>query len=73
MEVRPATGRDLAALAELFGSVDEAVQGRPTRLDAAAVEGWLQTVSLETNTWLLEDNGVLDGAAFAELHGVRGV
>lgn len=72
MKVRPATRGDLAALAELFGSVEEAITGRPSRLDAVAVEGWLQTISFETNTWLYEEDGRLVAAAFAQCFDERG-
>lgn len=72
MKVRPATREDLAAVAELFGSVEEAVTGRPSRLDATAVDGWLHTISFETNTWLFEEDGRLVAGAFAQCFGARG-
>jgi mycothiol synthase len=72
MNIRAATRDDLAAIAEIFGSVEEAVNERPTRLDAAAVDGWLHTISFETNTWLFEDEGQLVAAAFAQCFGERG-
>jgi GNAT superfamily N-acetyltransferase len=72
VNIRPATRDDLAVVAELFGSVEEAVSGRPTQLDAAAVEGWLHTISFETNTWLFEEGGELVAAAFAQCFGQRG-
>jgi GNAT superfamily N-acetyltransferase len=72
VNVRPATRDDLAAIAELFGLVEEAVNGRPTQLDAAAVEGWLHTISFETNTWLLEEDGRLVAGGFAQCFGKRG-
>jgi mycothiol synthase len=72
VNVRAATRDDLAAIAELFGSVEEAVNGRPSRLDAAAVDGWLHTISFETNTWLFEEEGQLVAAAFAQRFGERG-
>jgi mycothiol synthase len=55
VNVRPATRDDLPAIAELFASVEEAVNGRASRLDASAVDGWLHTISFETNTWLFEE------------------
>lgn len=73
MNVRPATRGDLAAIAELFGTADTAATGRPSRIDADAVDGWLQTIAFETNTWLFEEDGKLAAAAFAQLHGTRGV
>jgi mycothiol synthase len=72
MNVRPATRDDLTAIAELFGSVEEAVSERPSRLDAAAVDGWLHTISFETNTWLFEEEGQLVAGAFAQCFGERG-
>lgn len=72
MNVRPATRDDLAAIAELFGSVEEAVNGRPSQLDASAVDGWLHTISFETNTWLFEEDGLLVAGAFAQCFGDRG-
>ena len=72
MNTRPATKDDLAAIAELFGSVEEAVTGCPSRLDAMVVEGWLQTISFETNTWLLEEDGQLVAGAFAQTFDRRG-
>ena len=72
MNVRPATRDDLPAIAELFGSVEEAVSGRRSRLDATAVDGWLHTISFETNTWLFEEGGQLVAGAFAQCFGDRG-
>jgi mycothiol synthase len=69
--VRPATRDDLAAIAELFGSVEEAIYGRPSRLSAAVVEGWFQTTTYETSTWLFEEEGVLVAAGFAQSFGER--
>jgi hypothetical protein len=37
MNIRPATKEDAAAFAELFGSVEEAVLGRPSTLDEQTV------------------------------------
>jgi mycothiol synthase len=72
MSFRLARRDDLAAIAELFGSVEEAVIGRPSRLDAITVEGWLHTIAFETNTWLLEEDGRLLAGAFAQTFGRRG-
>lgn len=68
MKVRPARREDYAALAELFASADEAVSGRSSPIDEEAVDGWLLTVALGTNTWLFEENETLVAAAFARLH-----
>jgi mycothiol synthase len=72
MNVRPATRDDFEAIADVFRAADEAVSGRPSSIDVDAVDGWLQTISLETNTWLLEENGSVVGAAFAQLFGELG-
>lgn len=73
MDVRPATNEDLETLAEIFASVDSAVTGRPSPLDAGSVRDWLQGIPLETNTWLIEEDGTPLAAAFAQLRGGRGV
>jgi mycothiol synthase len=72
VNVRPATRDDLPAIADVFGSVEEAVNGRPSRLDALAVEGWLHTIAFETNTWLFEEDGEAVAGAFAQAFGARG-
>jgi len=72
VNVRPATKSDFPAIAELFRSADEAVTRRSSSIDADSVDGWLQTIALETNTWLLEDGGDLVAGAFAQLFGDRG-
>jgi ribosomal protein S18 acetylase RimI-like enzyme len=63
---------DAAAVAELFGAVEEALLGRPSELDAHAVHGWWQAIAFETNTWLCEEDGMLLAAAFARAFGDRG-
>jgi len=72
VNVRPATQSDYAAIAELFRSVEAELLPRPTDLTADVVDGWLQTVALETNTWLLEEDGQLVAGAFGQVHGDRG-
>jgi mycothiol synthase len=72
MNSRPATREDAAAVAELFGSVEEEFLGRPSRLDEQAVHGWWQTIAFATNTWLFEEDGALVAGAFAQVHGSRG-
>jgi GNAT superfamily N-acetyltransferase len=72
VNVRPATRDDLAAIADLFGSVEEAITGRPSQLDAAGVDGWLHAISFETNTWLFEEDGQFVACAFAQIFGDRG-
>lgn len=69
MTIRPATRDDAARVAELFGSVEEAILGRPSTLDDQAIHGWWQSIAFETNTWLCEENGTLVAGAFAEVQG----
>ena len=71
MNVRPATKEDAAAVAELFGSIEEAVYGR-SNLDEQVIHSWWQTIAYETNTWLCEEDGALVAGAFAEVHDSRG-
>jgi mycothiol synthase len=72
MNVRPVTRSDYPAVAELFRSVEVDVLPRPTDLTADVVGGWLQTVALETNTWLFEEDGQLVAGAFGQVRGDRG-
>ena len=72
MNVRPASPDDVPAVAELFGSVEEALLGRPSSFDEEAVRGWWQTIAFETNTWLFEEHGMLVAAAGGQVHGARG-
>jgi mycothiol synthase len=70
--LRPATPADAAAVAELFGSVEEMVLGRPSTLDEQAVHGWWQNIDFETNTWLFEEYGAFVAGAFGKVFGSRG-
>lgn len=72
MSVRPATRDDLPAIAELFVALDEAKNGKRSRVSVEALDSWLQDVAFDTNTWLIEEDEQLVGAAFAHLHGDRG-
>jgi mycothiol synthase len=72
MNIRPATRADVAAVAEVFASVEEALLGRRSSLGADAVMGWWQTISFETNTWLFEEDGALVAAAGGEVEGDHG-
>jgi mycothiol synthase len=72
VNLRPATPTDFPAIADLFASVEEAVLGRPSQLDENTVEGWLQTIAFETNTWLFEEDGVPVAGAFGRLYVDRG-
>jgi mycothiol synthase len=70
---RPATPEDAARVAELFGALAESLLGQPSRLDEDVVRGWWQTLPLETNTWLCEEDSALVAAAFGQLQGNRGI
>jgi mycothiol synthase len=72
LNVRAATRDDFPAIADLFRAADEASSGRPSSIDVDSVDGWLQTISFETNTWLLEEDGSLVAGAFAQLFGEVG-
>jgi mycothiol synthase len=72
VNVRSATMDDAPAVAELFRSVEESVQGRPSSFDTEAVRGWWQTIPFETNTWLFEEDGTLVAATGCQVHGDRG-
>ena len=72
MILRPAGPDDAAAVAELFGSVEEMVLGRPSTLDEQAVHGWWQNIDFETNTWLFEEYGTFVAGAFGKVFGDRG-
>ena len=72
MILRPAGPDDAAAVAELFGSVEEMVLGRPSTLDEQAVHGWWQNIDFETNTWLFEEYGTFVAGAFGKVFGERG-
>jgi mycothiol synthase len=71
VNVRSATKSDYAAIAELFRSVEAELLSHPTDLTADVVDGWLQTLSLETNTWLFEEEGRLAAAGFGQMRGDR--
>ncbi len=71
MRLRSATTEDSAAIARLFGSVEEAILHRPSALDSDAVDDWLGTLSFETNTWLVEDDALV-AVAFAEFRAGTG-
>ncbi len=73
MKIRPATGEDAAAVAEVFAAVEADALGRPSHFSEYDVRDWWVTVPLETNTWLVEDDGSLVAAAGGEVRGGRGV
>ncbi len=67
MNIRPATRDDFPAIADVFRAADEAASRGPSSIDVDSVDGWLHSISLETNTWLAEEDGSLVAAAFAQL------
>ncbi|HEV2360355.1 MAG TPA: GNAT family N-acetyltransferase [Acidimicrobiales bacterium] len=72
MKQRAVTTEDLGAIAELFGAVEEMASGRPSHADADEVRGWLGSLPLDTNSWVLEEDGRIVAVSFAQRHGDRG-
>jgi len=63
---RPATRADAAAVAALVAADETALLGRPSRVVAGDMLAWWSRCDLETNSWLLEENGRLVGAGWFE-------
>ena len=59
MNVRPITDADIEAVAALAAADETAFHGRPSRLGANDVLGWLARVDLEQDSWLYEEGGTL--------------
>jgi mycothiol synthase len=59
MNTRPITDADIDAVASLAAEDEAALQGRPSRLGANDVRGWLGRVDLAQDSWLHEDEGAL--------------
>jgi mycothiol synthase len=72
VNLRSATKEDGAAVADVFAALEEALLGRPSHIDDHTIQGWWQTVPLETNTWLLEQDGALLAAAGGQVQGDLG-
>jgi mycothiol synthase len=59
MNVRPITDADIEAVAALAAEDETALQGRPSRLGANDVRGWLARVDVATDSWVYEEEGKL--------------
>jgi mycothiol synthase len=70
---RPATGKDAAAVATLVAEDESELFGRPSRLGVVDVVSWWSRTDLETDSWLLEDEGRLVGVGWHEPHDSIGI
>ncbi|HZT53944.1 MAG TPA: GNAT family N-acetyltransferase, partial [Gaiellaceae bacterium] len=68
MIVRPARPEDAPVVAAVFASLEEALLGSST-FDVEDVRGWWQTVDVERQTWLVEEDGTLLAAAGCQVLG----
>jgi GNAT superfamily N-acetyltransferase len=59
MNVRPIADAEIEAVATLAAEDEAAFQGRPSRLGANDVRGWLARVDLAQDSWLYEEDGSL--------------
>jgi mycothiol synthase len=57
MNIRPITDADVEAVATLAAEDEAALHGRPSRLGANDVRGWLKRVDVEKDSWLYEEDG----------------
>jgi mycothiol synthase len=64
MNARPITDADIGAVAALAADDEAALQGRPSRLGANDVRGWLARVELAQDSWLYEDQDRLVGVSW---------
>lgn len=63
---RPATQEDAAAVAALVAADETVLLGRPSRVTAIDVLDWWNRTVLESDSWLLEEDGKLVGAGWCE-------
>jgi len=73
MKVRPITRDDAGAVAALAAADEEALHGRPSRLQANDVLAWWVRTDLEHESWLHEDAGGPLAAGWFGLEGDIGV
>ena len=64
MNVRPMTDADFPAVAELLAVDEEHLLGRPSRVTAIDVKEYLSRTTLETESWLYEDDGTVCAAGW---------
>jgi ribosomal protein S18 acetylase RimI-like enzyme len=70
VNARPLTEADIDAVAALAAADEAVIFGRPSRIGPNDVRGWIQRVELETDSWLLhEDGGELAAASWLMVFG----
>jgi mycothiol synthase len=72
MNVRPFTPADAPAVAALAAADEEALRGRPSKIQPQDVVAWLSRADLEHDSWLFEDDGKLVAAGWFEAYGEIG-
>jgi mycothiol synthase len=72
MNVRPFTRSDADRVAELARSEVERLFGRPSHINGNDVLGWLQEAALDDDSFLVEENGDVIGAAVCNVREGRG-
>jgi mycothiol synthase len=70
---RPLTHDDLDAVTALVVADESELFGRPSRLTSVDVHSWWARVELETNSWLLEEDGRVVAVGWFERHGDVGM
>ena len=63
---RPATREDAAAVATLVAADEAVLLGRPSRVGEIDLLDWWNRTDLESDSWLLEEDGKLVGAGWSE-------
>ena len=72
MNERPLTVADAPAMAALLKADEEALRGRPSRVQPNDVEAWWVRADLANESWLFEEGGVPLAAGWFELYGTIG-
>jgi mycothiol synthase len=73
VNIRPFTRDDFPALAEFLAEDETRLFGRPARLGAIDVAGWLSSVDLPANTWRFDENETLVALGWVEKPDTTGV
>jgi len=63
---RPATREDAAAVAVLVAADETVLLGRPSRVTEIDILDWWNRTDLESDSWLLEEDGTLVGVGWSE-------
>jgi len=72
MIVRPFTPADAQAVAAMAAADEEALRGRPSKIQAEDVVAWLGRADLERESWLFEDDNELVALGWFEVYGEIG-